>query len=147
MGDIDHVGDAAHGFGDGDVIVVNAGERIGGEGWAEEVIRLELADGSPKGGEERRGDLEAGLAGHVPVRQLQELEFIVAEAGGSFLFLVTEATGFGAGPELMAGLAVGANHDARVETLAELPAPEFEGSGGGKLVIVIVRVDKESLHI
>ena len=47
---------------------------------------------------------------------------------------------------MVPGAAVGADDDFRGEIRAELATPEFERSGGGEFVVVVMRVEEEGLH-
>ena len=85
--DVDHVSGFADGFGDGDVIDVDAGEGIVGNGRAKKVIGFKGADAFPEAGHEVTGDLEAGFARGFSVGEEELFEFVLADAGGGELLL------------------------------------------------------------
>ena len=62
------------------------------------------------------------------------------------LLTQTDVAEFLPGPKMVAGLPVGADEDFCLKGVAQFPPPQFEGSGGGELVVVEVRVDEQGLH-
>jgi hypothetical protein len=109
MRHVDHVSDPAHGIGDGQVIVVHAGEGFFRQRRTEKVIRLETPDRFPKRGQQLRSDLKAGLARHVAIRQAQQFKLEGAKFRRRFLFFEAKGAGLVASPKMMARLAIGAD--------------------------------------
>jgi hypothetical protein len=146
VGHVDKIGDFAHGFGYSNVIDVDTHERVGRERWCEDVIGLELADFLPESGQKGSGNGKGAVAGYLTVWQTENTEVVLADLGGSFLFLKPEAHGFFAGAEVMAGFAVGADQDAGVELRAQFSPPELEGARSDEFKIIKMRVDTENPH-
>lgn len=146
VGDVDHVSDFADSFGDGDVVDVESGERIVGHWRSKEVVRLKIANAFPKGREERGRELEAGFPRHGAAGEAEWFEEIIADASGVFLFQETDAAGFGAGAEVVAGLAVGADDDFGLELRAKFPAPDCVKPCGNEFEIIKVRVERKQFH-
>ena len=114
MRHVDHVRHAPHGLGHRDVVRMHAGEGVQRQRRAEQIIRLELADRSPQGGEEIGGEHAAGFLERLAIRLAQQLEGVAPELRARLLFGEAHAGGLLTGTELVPGTAVGADDDLAV---------------------------------
>ena len=91
MRDVNHVSDPPDRICNGQVIVVNAGQRIRRERRAKEIIRLEIANRFPQRRQQLGRDLQTGLSRRLSVGQAQQFEFVAAELGRGLLLLQPDA--------------------------------------------------------
>src|SRR6185436_3933839 len=144
--DVNHVSDATNRLSDGQVIVVHAGQRLGRQRWAEEIVRLEIADGLPERSEKVGSHLQARFTGHFAVRETEQFPLVSAQLRRSVLLGDADAPRLFTRATVMPRLAVRANNDLRLQCAAE-PAPQqLERAPGRKLVVVEVGVNEEHFH-
>jgi len=125
---------------------MDSGRGIHGEGRAEEVVGLELADGSPEAGEEVGGQDAAGFLEGLAVGLSKQFKFIMADLGAGLLFRQPDPCGFVAGSEMVSGSSIRAHQDPGAEVGSGRSAEQFEGSGGDELKIIKVGVDAKDAH-
>src|SRR5437899_835106 len=143
---VDHVSDPPHRFRHRHMVIVDPRERISRQRRTQQIIRLEIADGLPERGEQRRRDLQTSLARRQFIRQPQQLELIPADARRRLLFPQTEPPGFLPRAEVMPGLPIGADDHPPLEIAAKPSPPQFKSSGRHKLKIIEVRMNAERLQ-
>src|SRR5439155_16543549 len=80
------------------------------------------------------------------IGQAQQFKLVAANPSGGRLLLQAEAAGLLPRTKVVPGFPVGADEDLPPEPVSQPAPPQFECAGGGKLVVVVVRVDKESFH-
>ena len=79
--DVDHVSHLAHRRRHRDMVYMNPRAWITGDGRAEQIVRLKVADGFPQGREQLGRDPQARLARDLSIGQAQGLKLESAEGG------------------------------------------------------------------
>ena len=144
---IDHVGDFSNRFRDGNVVNVNARERVGRPCRRKDVIRFEFPNMFPESGEKLGCDKEARFTRDFSIRVAKHLKFELANARRGLLLLDAQLHRFVARAEVVAGLAVGADRHSGSQIGSKFPPPKFEKPGCGEFKVVTMSVERKDLHL
>src|ERR1017187_3040963 len=139
---VDQIGHSTDGVGNVQMIVVDPHKRINRQRRAKQKVRLKIPNRLPEGRHKFERELRTALADRLTARQAEQLEFIWADPGGSFLLGQPQPAGRLSTPEVGPGSGVCAYQDPPAEVLSELAPPQFKRAGGGELEIVEMSVNK-----
>jgi hypothetical protein len=146
LGDVDQIGHRSDGLGDIEMIDVNPFERVLGDGRTKQIIRLELADGVPERGQQRRRGVQPSLPERNPAGIPQESVLEAPQGSGRCLLSFATDGHLGPRQSMVPRRTIRADqHSTGYRRTGPTP-PQFESTGRGELEVVVMGVDEEQLH-